>query len=228
MAESVKVAIAQDALACFARMPDKVQKKVTEFMGRFMSNPENTGSNYETLNAVKDKNLCSVRFGDDYRGIVLKPASGNVYVLLWIDHHDEAYDWAFRHQCRVHPDTGALQVLKVDYSVEEPALVVAAKTVGLFDELKDRELRRIGLPEECIPLVRGVRNDDDLDRVIRQIPEEVSDALYQLASGFSYADVVSEIESVNKVVVTIDTDDFECTRFAGLSWLKAKMNCKLC
>jgi superfamily I DNA/RNA helicase len=41
------------------------------------------------------------------------PKKGNLYLLLWVDHHDKAYDWAKRHQTVVHPTTGTLQVYEV-------------------------------------------------------------------------------------------------------------------
>ena len=28
-----------------------------------------------------------------------------VYLLLWVDHHDEAYQWAARKRCEVNPKT---------------------------------------------------------------------------------------------------------------------------
>jgi hypothetical protein len=208
MSKEIKVALAQDALSCFAGVPDKVQKKVSEFIAKFMSNPESPGINYETLQGVKDRNLRSVRFGDDYRGIVLKPEAGNVYVLLWIDHHDEAYDWAKRHQCKIHPDTGALQILKVDYQKEIAVPSKPPMEKGLFDGFRDRELRGIGLPEELLPVIRGIKNEPDLDKIVPQLPEEVCDPLFQLASGYSLQEVLNELEVPVHDGKTVDTDDF--------------------
>src|ERR1039458_5099292 len=49
--------------------------------------------------------------------IWIAPPSGtvkpdpSVYVLMWVDHHDEAYRWAERKRLEVNPATGAVQVL---------------------------------------------------------------------------------------------------------------------
>lgn len=53
----------------------------------------------------------SVRVDQEYRAIVLKPEKGNVYVFMWVDKHDDAYDWARRHEASINPQTGSLQVL---------------------------------------------------------------------------------------------------------------------
>ena len=42
--------------------------------------------------------------------IVARQAEGNIYLLLWVDHHDEAYAWAKRKKCTVNRATGAIQV----------------------------------------------------------------------------------------------------------------------
>ena len=63
-------------------------------MNKFRNNPTSPGINYEKLSACRDKKICSVRIDDTYRGIVVREQETGVYLLLWIDHHDEAYEWA--------------------------------------------------------------------------------------------------------------------------------------
>jgi len=60
-----------------------------------------------------------VRIDQTYRGIVLKPDVSPVDVLLWVDHHDKAYQWAKNRVCDIHPETGAIQVVEVVESREE-------------------------------------------------------------------------------------------------------------
>ena len=96
MEQSVKVAISSDFLTAFARLPRQVQGKVTEFVNKFRNNPMSPGINYEKLNAGMDKKIYSVRIDDAYRGIVVRQPETGVFLLLWVDHHDEAYNWADR------------------------------------------------------------------------------------------------------------------------------------
>ena len=88
------VAISSDFLTAFAALPRHVQGKVTDFVNKFRNDPTSPGINYEKINDATDKKMCSVRIDDTYRGIVVRQQETGVYLLLWVDHHDEAYDWA--------------------------------------------------------------------------------------------------------------------------------------
>src|SRR5882724_12122143 len=116
-----KVALAQDFLANLAKLPSAVQGKVLKWAIRFQSDPMSSGINYEIIRNAGDKNLKSVRIDQDWRGIVFKPPTGDVYVLMYVDHHDDAYNWAAGRRIAINPVTGALQVFAVE-SVVEPAL----------------------------------------------------------------------------------------------------------
>src|SRR5690606_6971287 len=124
----------------------------------------------------------SIRIDQDWRGIVFKPPTGDVYVLMYVDHHDAAYRWAEGRRVTVNPATGALQVFAVE-TVVEPALenarhaaahaVVhspaegaqqqAVQAVALYASLSDTELLSIGTPEELLGSVRSIRSESELD-----------------------------------------------------------------
>ena len=85
-----RVAIFDEFLDAFARIPRQQQKKVNKFMRNFRADPTSASINYEKISTFRDQNLRTVRIDQTYRAIVLKPETGNVYVLLWVDHHDKA------------------------------------------------------------------------------------------------------------------------------------------
>ena len=89
-----KVALSQEFLLQLAKLPASVQSKVMKWAVQFQSDPTSPGINYEKINGVRDPNLKSVRLDRNWRGIVFRPYSGDVYVLLYVDHHDDAYRWA--------------------------------------------------------------------------------------------------------------------------------------
>src|SRR5260370_37698427 len=103
------VAIASEFLDAFARIPRSQQRKVREFTEKFRSNPKGPGINYEKIHAVKDDKVRTVRIDQKYRAVILHPAEGDVYVLVWVDNHDEAMDWAGKRKFEVNPVTGPLQ-----------------------------------------------------------------------------------------------------------------------
>jgi hypothetical protein len=86
-----KVALSQDFLLQLAKLPLNVHSKVMKWAIQFQSDPTSPGINYEKIQGARDSNLKSVRLDRDWRGIVFKPSSGDVYVLLYVDHHDAAY-----------------------------------------------------------------------------------------------------------------------------------------
>ncbi len=189
------VAISSEFFNAFARLPRKAQNKAMGFVSKFRQNPAIPGINYEKIQDAAHPGFRSVRIGDDYRGIVLKPDSDNVYVLLWVDHHDDAYDWARRKKCAVHPDTGSLQIFDVqEVSAEEVQAGTESSTesLGLFDEFRDRHLVQLGVPREMLPLVRKITSEEDLDEMLGSLPQEAYEALFFLAQGFTLQDVFHE------------------------------------
>lgn len=193
--EKIKVAIASDFLAAFSQIPRKQQGKVLEFVNKFRSNPRLPGINYEKIVRAKDKNMRSVRIDQAYRGIVLKPDTGNVYVLLWVDHHDKAYKWAENKLYTINPETGSLQVVNVEETKEKKKALesIPAKEEPLFSKIKDKHLLRLGIPEIQLPLVRSLKTEDDLDLAAEELPQEAYEALFFLASGYSYEEVYQEM-----------------------------------
>ena len=152
MADNVKVAISSDFLTAFARLPRAIQGKVTEFINKFRNDPTSPGINYEKISKGVDKKIYSVRIDDTYRGIVVREQETGVYLLLWVDHHDEAYDWAARKRCEVNPKTGAVQIFDVQTVKEEVSVPAEA---SLFKETTNEQLLELGVPEEQLGFVQA-------------------------------------------------------------------------
>lgn len=211
MSTNPRVAISEDFLTAFAGIPRSQQRKVTEFLTKFRHDPKSGGINYEKIHDARDPNFRSVRIDQDYRGIVLKPQIGNVYILLWVAKHDEAYDWARRHECRIHPETGSLQLLDVTSletqgdEVAPEGATAAAEQPPLFN-LRDRELARLGVPAESMDKVKGLVTEEALEAMETELPQEAFEALYLLAAGGSLDEVMAEYALPAEPV---DTSDFE-------------------
>src|SRR5438128_364040 len=117
-----KVALSQEFLLNLASLPSATHSKVLKWAIRFQSDPTAPGINYEKINTARDPNLRSVRIDQDWRGIVFKPVQGDVYVLLYVGHHDDAYHWAENRKLAINPVTGAMQlVILQDVAEAAPA-----------------------------------------------------------------------------------------------------------
>ena len=187
MTEHVKVAISSDFLTAFARLPRQVQSKVTEFVNKFRNDPMSPGIHYEKLNSGIDKKIFSVRIDDTYRGIVVRQQETGVYLLLWVDHHDEAYQWAANKRCEVNPQTGAIQVFDVQTVVEQ---VSAPEKVALFALATDDDLLQLGVPEAQLDFVRSFIYKEDFYKAESAMPQDAYEHLSWLAEGFPVAEVL--------------------------------------
>jgi hypothetical protein len=199
-----------DFLDAFSQLPKQIQAKTSAFIQKFKQTPTSSGLNYESIQHAADPNLKSLRVDQSYRAIIRKPDSGNAYLLLWVDKHDQAYAWAQRKICKVNPESGALQIIDVEaVSALENELSTSKQpeAKGRFDQIRDRHLVRLGVPEEMLGAVRATVTDDDVDKLLPKLPEEAADSLLMLASGYSLEDVLN-LQTQPKEQ-TIDTSDLE-------------------
>lgn len=208
-----KVALSQEFLLNLASLPSATHSKVLKWAIRFQSDPTAPGINYEKINKARDPNLRSVRIDQDWRGIVFKPAQGDVYVLLYVGHHDDAYHWAENRKLAINPVTGAMQLVVLQDAAEAapvPSLHTAAPAAGvspgLFDPWSDRELLSLGVPEDILSRVRLVKSEDELDMLQPSLPVEGYEGLFLVAAGDTVDQVVRARET--RVDRPIDTADF--------------------
>lgn len=205
--KEIKVAISADFLKAYSRISKSKQARVRDFIEKFKRDPTAPGLNYEKIGDARDSNLRSVRVDHQHRAIVLKPSDGNLHMLLWVDNHDDAYEWAKNRRFQIHPTTGALQVVDVSQVCVVSTEQTETDTKGLFDGFRDRKLVRLGIPEELLPAVRALQTEEDLEASATCMPEEAFEALYMLAAGFPEDEVFAQLVAT-KEAEPIDTDDF--------------------
>lgn len=149
------------------------------------------GLSFHKLDRAKDPNFWSVRVNADIRLIVHRTQSS--LLLVYVDHHDDAYKWAERRKIERHPTTGAMQLVEVRERVEEveifkpkevaePVAAAPAAKPKLFDNLRKFELMGFGVPEEWVDDVR-LATEDTLFDIISHLPQEAQEALLKLAVG---------------------------------------------
>ncbi len=213
-----KVALSSEFLAQLSKLPPSIHTKVLKWAIGFQTNPTSSGTNYENIKGARDPNLKSVRVDGNWRGIVFKPSSGDVYVLLYVGPHDEAYRWAENRKLTINPVTGAMQLVTFEHVAEqlpgdarrEPVTASPAHVVPpaqpLFVTLDDRELMSLGVPQELLSDVRAITSDAELDTIQARLPVEAYEGLFLVAAGDTVSQVLMARESrVDKVV---DTEDF--------------------
>ncbi len=174
-----------------ARLTAQEQKSAKTTAFDLQLDPTSNGLSVHKLDRAKDPNFWSVRVNADIRIIVHRTASS--ILLVYVDHHDDAYKWAERRKIERHPTTGAMQLVEVRERVEEveifkPKDVPAAPmptpkpAPSLFDNLRKFELMAFGVPEDWVNDVRAATEDTLFD-IIEHLPQEAQEALLRLAVG---------------------------------------------
>lgn len=104
------VALGSDLMRSLLELPKKAQKHATTFLTKFQANPRSSGINLERIANAADEKLYSARIDQRYRAIIAFQKSSNVYVLLYVGDHDDAYKWAETKKLDVNPNTRAIQL----------------------------------------------------------------------------------------------------------------------
>ncbi len=202
----VQLAMSADFLRAFARLPKQQQKKTRTWIDKFRANPDAAARDYESLHSMRDPKVRTSRIDKKYRAVLVHPEEGNVCLLVWVDNHDEAADWARNKVFEVNRYTGTFQVYEPQHNAQAapPAEATPVETVV---EAQDwipagfllgghliEDLLLFGVPEPLVPAVRALRTPADLDALSGYLPQEASDAVYMLSSGYSVEEVMDELD----------------------------------
>jgi superfamily I DNA/RNA helicase len=189
--QTAQLAVSRQLLLQLPKLPQKVQKKVYELVEGFELDSKTAARHLEPIHDFKDKRARTARVGDDYRAIIVAPESGNRFLLVYVDHHDEAMRWARNKVFDVHPVLGALQI--VDVEAAEASLETVSQ--GAFDRADDVQLISLGVPAVLLPSVRRVTDEASLQKLAPHLPEEAAEALTWLLAGDGVEEVREAIGS---------------------------------
>jgi mRNA-degrading endonuclease RelE of RelBE toxin-antitoxin system len=170
-----------------SRLNGEEQKAVKTAAFDLQLNPAGPGFSFHKLDKAKDKNFWSVRVSRDIRLIVHKTRDS--FLLCYVGHHDQAYQWAERRKLETHPKTGAAQLVEIRERVQEILVPVYVETPRqtaakkpLFETVSDDVLLGYGVPPEWLSDVRRA-TEDTLLSLADHLPSEAAEALLELATG---------------------------------------------
>ena len=168
-----------------ARLTGEEQRAAKTTAFDLQMDPAGNGKSFHKLDRARDPNFWSVRVNRDIRLIVHR-AEGSL-LLCYVDHHDDAYDWAERRKLEVHPTTGAAQLVEIRERVEEipvPVYVEAAPPPAqpALTGFTAEQLLAYGVPEEWLADVMQA-DEDRLLELVEHLPSEAAEALLELATG---------------------------------------------
>jgi len=194
-----KLMVHRQILRDYHKLPSKVQKRVAELIEEFQKDPHSDAIGMHPLKGTMlDPKVRGItKLPDGYRAIVIAPEKGDVYLLVHIDSHDKAYEWAKNKRFEVHEMTGVFQVFDAEevrsVAVEIPQLPKAAIPDYPLSRFTEDELFAAGVPRPLIPAVRSIHSDEGLEALSDYLPPDCRDVLYGLASGLKLDVALSEM-----------------------------------
>ncbi len=169
-------------------------KNVGKLIQKLRTNSTSKGVHVELIHRKGvDTKIRSAKVSDAYRAILTLLEKDSTWLLLWVDHHDEAYAWAENKKIEINPQTKVLQLFRVIEAVETPAYVPK-----LFDKFTNEQLISLGLPEPMLPFVRSLTEIGDFYEHRMDFPNDAFEYLDLLAKGNKYSEVLAFMESVIK------------------------------
>ena len=137
-----------------ARLTGEEQKATKTAAFDLQVNPAQPSLQLHKLDKSKDPNFWSIRVSRDLRIIVHR--TGASLLLCYVNHHDEAYQWAERRRLETHPKTGAAQLVEVRERIQEIAVQSmlrlcnpSPKSGSSTISLKARSFRMVFRPNGC-------------------------------------------------------------------------------
>ena len=189
----------RNILKNFHKLPSKVQKRVSELIDEFQRDPQSPAIGLHPLTAtMRDPKVRGVKkLPDGYRAIVIAPDKGDTYLLVHIDAHDKAYDWAKNKLFEIHTMTGVFQIIdsiEVEQATQEPKFKqYETKPDYPLGGMSEEQLFDSGVPKPLIPAVQSIKSDDGLEAIAEYLPPDCRDVLYGIAAGMSVEEALLEM-----------------------------------
>lgn len=175
-------------------LPKKIQAKVVNFQKKFRESTTANGMHLEPIAQFGDSSMRTARIDDNYRAVI-GLVDDNAY-LLYIGTHENAYNWGIRKKLVWNDHTQACQLVTIQQTTETVVNTeVSEATESLpFIDITNEQWLKIGVPEELIDKVKGIKSLDDLDPLEEYLPTDAFENIYNLLDGESIDGIIAEIE----------------------------------
>ncbi|GAA2942147.1 MULTISPECIES: UvrD-helicase domain-containing protein [Streptomyces] len=202
-----QLAFAQSFWDGYDMLEKPVRAGVRKAMGKFqaLSAAElnaDKGLHLESVNNARDPRMRTIRITDFWRGVVLAPDDGSdVFLLVNVLPHDDAYTWAAKRLYSANSATRALEVRDA-VALDEltPLYETAARNAPelLFADVSDGTLRTLGIDDQVLRAARSLADKAQLDAFATLLPEDQLEVLHYLAEGFGPEDVYRDVVAVRR------------------------------
>ncbi|SNT48768.1 UvrD/REP helicase N-terminal domain-containing protein [Streptosporangium subroseum] len=200
-----RLGVYRDFFRHYLKLEKSVQDQVIEVFSKF-GKATYAGLHLEPVKNARDGRMHTIRITDFWRGVVLAPEKGDLYVLLNVLQHDKAYEWAKRRQVTVNTATGVIEMRDLVTLEEQAASITPEEVSPLFAQVKDADLERLGIDAQVLAFARTFTSEDQLDKAQAFFPKQQHDVLVGLASGMTVEEVWASLPA-SMEAAEIDAED---------------------
>lgn len=196
-----QIAITESYLNSVFKLDNQSKKATMATIQQLSSNPRSSSLKIHAVEHQKcDPKFRSARINDNLRVIFVQ--QGQTFTLLYVDRHDDAYNWCNR-KFLAKTDFGA------EYIYDEATMlsdIPAAKIADPFDmsfnepllNLKEKHLVKLGLPAIHAKNLLAITSEDLFIDYITIFPSEIQEALLDLiTSTKSFDEVYNSLIDAN-------------------------------
>lgn len=179
----------------FLNIDKTTQKRITEFIGKFKNNSKSSAIHLEPISTFKDDSLRTARITKKYRAVLKEVKPNDIYLLVWVDNHDEAMDWAQNKIIDWNENTQSFQIYQTteiqDLQEEKDKNVVSEQL--FMGQYSEKELLKIGVPEVLMSSVLEIDDIDQLEKFETYLPQDVFENLFYLLDGARIETLITEV-----------------------------------
>ena len=183
-------------LESFIALNKTTQGKIVDFMRKFREDSTSAAINLERINTFKDQTLRTARIDQKYRAILKEVEPRKIYLIVWVDNHDEAMRWAENKMIDWNESVQAFQVydsieLEEEVTFEKQEETVEPKFIFKYDA---DDLKDVGVPKSLIPAVLKIEDLTGLEKLEENLPNDAFEHLFYLIDGVDIELIKRDIE----------------------------------
>lgn len=200
--------LARTFLPDYAKLEKPVRTKVDELFAKFRE-ATFSGLHLEKHTGAADPRARTIRVDQQYRGIVVSPDEGDVYILARVLNHPDSDEWMARNKFSVNEMTGALEVADVVGIEGTREVFQDAPTPvepSLFEGIRPATLVALGVDEKLLPVLVKMTTLEEVEALTQFLPEGQADILISLALGSTPEEAWADLMA-NEKPAEVDTED---------------------
>ncbi|MCK8825252.1 UvrD-helicase domain-containing protein [Fuchsiella alkaliacetigena] len=188
---NTQVVVADSYFESYDKLDKQSRKRVRDNINKLVEEDKSYGLQIHSLKRVRcDSSFRSARVNRDLRLILSQ--QGNKYILLYVDHHDDAYDWAENKFFEKNRFGAVYLYDQVELNEYQEKKMEPEDINELYDsrpsllekeEVRVKDLSRLDINEVHAQYLMEIKDEDEFLEFISFLPEEIQEGLIDIITG---------------------------------------------